>query len=244
MTANISGLYDKSARDASPDRTMEFILTNTDRTGPPSTTRSSGTNLSRGRPKSGMAAAISETIIKAAADSFLQFGFEEASMESIAAKARVTKVTLYKRYPDKRSLLRAVLLERRLQWTIPAPTSPDPEVRLKDLATAILVCGTSPQVRVFHDLAAAAWAKPGDMATREEVLGYDTMLLRLEQEIRSGAHELQVEARNAPLVARALMAMLSGWFEHWGGRAETQPDDIVVFAHKAVELIIHGTAAW
>ncbi len=172
----------------------------------------------------------------AAADVFLAVGFEEASIEAIAARAGVTKVTLYKRFPDKRSLLRAVLQQ--------PPASADLEKRLKYYAATILVRGISAEVRAFHDLVASAWPSPDDMATREDVLGYNHMLQCLRDEIRSAGHNLGVTSANSSAVATALMAMLSGWFEHRPPSTANEKAHATKFAHKAVELLIHGKAAW
>lgn len=165
-------------------------------------------------------------------------------MAAIAARAGVTKVTLYKRFPDKRSLLRAVLQERRPQWLPPPPTSADVEERLKYYAAAILARALLPEIRAFHDLAASAWPAPDDMGAREEVLGYHTVLERLEQEIREGGRQLGVASADASAVALALMAMLSGWFDHKAACNGDHDAEAVAFAHKAVELLIHGKGAW
>lgn len=165
-------------------------------------------------------------------------------MNAIAARAGVTKVTLYKRFPDKRSLLRAVLQDRRSLWTPPAPNTTDVEERLKYYATTILARAISPEVRAFHALAVSAWAGLDGMAAREDVLGYQDMLQRLEQEIRDGGPKLGLGPANAPAVATALMSMLSGWYDHrrWDPRRDAV--ESAEFAQKAVELLIHGKAAW
>lgn len=163
-------------------------------------------------------------------------------MEMIAARAGVTKVTLYKRFPDKRSLLRAVLQERRTRWVPPPPTSTDLEKRLKHYAAIILVGGISAEVRAFHYLVASAWPNHDEMAAREDVLGYNHMLQCLKEEIRSGSQKLGITSASASTVAIALMAMLSGWFDHKPLNASRA--DATKFARKAVELLIHGKTAW
>ena len=182
--------------------------------------------------------------MEAAASAFLDEGFEQASMEAIAAKAGVTKVTLYKRFPDKRNLLRAVLRSRPLQPRDAAISGAGAEARLKNLATTILVGGVSPDIRAFHALALAAWPDPLDMPQREEVLGYNQMLSLLEREISVGSTEFGIRASRAKTVALALMAMLSGWFEHRTPDPGRDAADAEAFAHAAVALLVHGTKAW
>lgn len=198
----------------------------------------------RGRPKAGTTSEISTAIMEAATAAFLDKGFEDVSMEAIAASAGITKVTLYKRFPDKRSLLRAVVKARR-QNTPPAePSSIGIEARLKQLATTILVGGVSPELRAYHALVTTAWPDPSDMPAREEVLGYNDMLLMLEREIRLGSQELGVHSSRAQTVALALMAMLSGWFEHRSPDPSRDAADADAFARTAVDLLVHGKNAW
>jgi TetR/AcrR family transcriptional repressor of mexJK operon len=63
----------------------------------------------RGRPTAARAAEIDTEIRAAARQTFLDAGFEAASMDSIAAAARVSKGTLYARYDGKEALFRAVV---------------------------------------------------------------------------------------------------------------------------------------
>lgn len=48
-------------------------------------------------------------VIAAASAAFLAHGYEAASMDSIAAEARVSKRTVYNHFPSKRDLFRAVI---------------------------------------------------------------------------------------------------------------------------------------
>lgn len=218
-------------------------MPNTDARGP---TRSqpAGSAYGRGRPKAETVSQISTAIIEAATDIFLARGYEETSMEAVATRAGVTKVTLYKRFPDKRGLLQAVLRARRPEWASFPPLSGRIEARLKQLASTILVSGVSPELRAFHALATSAWPKPSDMTAREEVLGYNDMLRRLESEIREGAKELGIASSRPATVALALMAMLSGWFEHRTPDPDRDADDADEFARSAIELLVRGKAAW
>jgi TetR/AcrR family transcriptional regulator, repressor for uid operon len=53
---------------------------------------------------------IALQVIDAARTEFVQFGIRRANMESIARRARVSRVTVYRRFPTKRQLLRAVVM--------------------------------------------------------------------------------------------------------------------------------------
>jgi AcrR family transcriptional regulator len=71
----------------------------------------------RGRPTADRAAAIENIILAASLKLFLDCGYEAATMEGIAERARVSKGTLYARYPGKEPLFRAVLKDRVDRWS-------------------------------------------------------------------------------------------------------------------------------
>lgn len=201
----------------------------------------------RGRPTADQAAAISRAIITAATQAFLTEGYEGASMEAIAACAGVPKSTLYKRYPDKRELLRGVLRERVDTWSTTARDhvlGDDLETRLKHYAATMLLQAMSPELRVILSLVASAWSGPEETAARREVIGYSAMLDQLTREIREYGPRRGIFAKDPEQVAAALMAMLTGWI-HWEAPTRGDVDaEAVRFAHAAVEMILRGGAAW
>lgn len=201
----------------------------------------------RGRPTADQAAAISRTIIAAATEAFLADGYEGASMEAIAMRAGVPKSTLYKRYPDKKKLLRTVLRERLDAWSIAARDDvmgDDLEARLKHYAATMLQRAMSMELRAVLNLVASAWSGPEEAAARRDVIGYSAMQERLVREIRSFGPRRGVFARDPEQVAVTLMAMLTGWLQ-WEAPAHGDADaEAVRFANAAVELILRGSDAW
>src|SRR5579862_5125839 len=69
----------------------------------------------KGRPTADRVCEINRAILEAATKCFLDFGYEGASMDAIAAAARISKVTLYARY-QKESLFQAVVQDRLATW--------------------------------------------------------------------------------------------------------------------------------
>ena len=65
-----------------------------------------------GRPPSGFAGEVEARILDAAAQVFLERGFDGASIGEIAEVARAGKPTIYARYPDKDALFEAAFLRR------------------------------------------------------------------------------------------------------------------------------------
>lgn len=201
----------------------------------------------RGRPTADQAAAIANAILVAATEIFLSEDYEGASMEAIAARAGVPKSTLYKRFPDKRTLLRAVLKERVATWAPPkqdAALGDDIEQRLKQHAVWMLTRATSAEVRAFLGLVASAWNDPSDASSRQEVIGYTDMVERLAREIGEYGPKRGIHAKDPKRVATALMAMLAGWAGMSGPGPELAPGEATSFAHSAVDLLLQGSAAW
>lgn len=62
-----------------------------------------------GRPTREQAEQRHNALLDAALDEFLERGYEQATIEAIAAKVGMTKRTVYARYPDKVALFRAAV---------------------------------------------------------------------------------------------------------------------------------------
>lgn len=201
----------------------------------------------RGRPNAHQAAAIERTIREAAAQVFLSEGYERASMEMIATQAGVPKSTLYKRFPEKRALLRAVLGGQVAAWCEVDRShtgADDLEQRLKHLATDILRHATKPEVQAFWSLVSTAWSGPDEISERHEAIGYTKMIAGFEREIRELGPRAGITARNPRQVATVLMTILCGWIEHVAPTASGPDDEARRFAHDAVDMLIGGSAAW
>lgn len=201
----------------------------------------------RGRPTADQAEAITRAIMTAAAATFLAEGYEGASVETIAARAGVPKSTLYKRYPEKKELLRAVLRERLSAWSVAEDDhrlGDDLETRLKHYAATMVVRALSQELRAVFGLIASAWGGPDQAGDRRDLIGYTCMLDRLEQEIRDYGPAQGIQARHPRRTAAALMAMLHGWLQ-WDAPSEGDVEAAAVrFSHAAVEMLMAGSAAW
>jgi AcrR family transcriptional regulator len=79
-----------------------------------------------GRPTKAQQAARHAELMRVALDQFLEHGFDQASVEGIAAEVGMSKRTIYARYKDKAELFRAAVDQAVDGYTISA----------EDLATA------------------------------------------------------------------------------------------------------------
>ncbi|HEX9463680.1 MAG TPA: TetR/AcrR family transcriptional regulator [Alphaproteobacteria bacterium] len=69
-----------------------------------------------GRPSLEEAKQLHGRILDAAAELFFKRGYGETSIEAIAAQAGIGKLTLYRRFPDKAALFKAVVMRLFDQW--------------------------------------------------------------------------------------------------------------------------------
>ena len=74
----------------------------------------------RGRPTQAEAQQLQEKLRDAAVATFLEYGYDAATMEAIAQAAGITKRTLYARYPDKRAVFLDVI-----PWALTRTVSPE-----------------------------------------------------------------------------------------------------------------------
>lgn len=200
----------------------------------------------RGRPSLGEVKSISRNIMDAARTLFIEEKFENVSLEAIAARAGVKKNTIYKRFPDKRMLLRGLLMEQRAAWSLeygqPAPVG-DLVEDLRFYAVRLLRHGTSPDIRTWSRLAESAWPGLEEIKERRIALGYDRAVDLFANIMRKHATD-DGPVTDPEFVANALVSILASWTDIKACELEIREDELIAFAHSAVKLILHGRSAW
>lgn len=194
----------------------------------------------RGRPSLDEVESISRQILAVSRQMFEDLRFEDVSLEAIATAAAVKKNTIYKRFPDKRSLLRAVLREQLVQWSGEQSfVAVDGSLadNLKVWVVQLLQHAVTPGVRKWSRLADAAWPNNDELEERREILGYSRVIDQFECMIASSPGESKVRPRFA---ATALMSMLTDWTDTIGRRSDPHDTAIVEFSHAAVDLVVRG----
>ncbi|MEV0669303.1 TetR/AcrR family transcriptional regulator [Mycobacterium sp. NPDC050441] len=101
----------------------------------------------RGRPTQAEAKALDLTVRKAAVATFIQSGYDGATMEAIAKAAGITKRSLYARYADKHALFVDVI-----PWALSRFEDDRSDVFLKeqDLETALVAVGRAALKRAVN----------------------------------------------------------------------------------------------
>jgi TetR/AcrR family transcriptional repressor of mexJK operon len=203
----------------------------------------------RGRPSLSAVAAINAAILEAAEEHFLTKGFDGAAMESIAAAAKVSKSTLYARYPDKEALLRAFLEQRMKRWSMVASREDwrlgkSLEASLRYYAESLVKWGVSPEVRALDRLLMGAFGQNSDAARILRETGRDSMIALIQREIEQWARLDNIPVRDAGRVATLLMATLTGWFGLDGATGARSETEALGFAGYVIDLLMPSRSLW
>jgi AcrR family transcriptional regulator len=121
-------------------------------------------NIRAGRPPKEQLEALGDHVIAVADSLFIEKGYGGTSMATVALRARIGKQTLYRRYPDKAALFRAVI-RRRIDAMIVDPSDNaalrDPLAELKALGAAALSAALDPDfIQLYRIIIAEAGAFP------------------------------------------------------------------------------------
>lgn len=156
-------------------------------------TRKSPSQRARARPRGpGRLTAADEALLPdrlrdAAQSVFLESGYARATMDAIAAKAGVSRKTLYARYSGKEAALQAVV-DRLLESSLPIPT-PDTSETRRDPRSQLL--------RIGSDLA--------QLAVLPEVAGLNRLIFAEAAQLPElGRLFVDLEERAAAAVAETL----------------------------------------
>jgi TetR/AcrR family transcriptional repressor of mexJK operon len=116
-----------------------------------------------GRPSQADAARLGDHILEVATELFLTEGYGSATIDAVAARAGVSKRTLYHRFADKSALFVAVV-HRIVSLIRPPPgvallEGSNPQEILRRLAGFVLQAALSPQAIALHRLVMAEAAR-------------------------------------------------------------------------------------
>jgi len=205
-------------------------------------------NPGPGRPTAARVEAIGQAILVEARNEFCRSGYEDARMDTIAEAARVSKSTLYERYPTKQALLRAVIAVHVASWAQdwedkggPVPT--DLRQRLKHRARSFMEFYCSGSLEIIERLFTSSPSMDELRRLRHEV-GHQRIAQVIAQEIISGTRDEAIQPQTAIRIAEMLMGMLYGW---WRAQLEIRRvtrEEALAYADHAVEVLFKGRAAW
>jgi TetR/AcrR family transcriptional regulator, mexJK operon transcriptional repressor len=205
-----------------------------------------GTPARRGRPTLRQAEELDGRILDAAAACFLASGFDATTMEAIAARAGVTKTTLYLRHPDKAAVLRAVLEDRLAAWSAISQKTDwmlgaTLASRLRYLARLMAEKALDPEVHSFVKLVDRLHGAADVIAQDYWHMLRRPMLERIAAEIAEFATADGFPARDPEAAAATFPGMLSG---HLLLSRRGTAEQVRAFADYAVDIFLEGRARW
>jgi len=164
-----------------------------------------------GRPTQHAAAALPDRILDAAQDLFLTQGFEATSLNQIAARAGVTKRTLYVKVGDKSEIFAAAvrrMLDRRRERLDDAGAANSLADRLVRFGEGLLTVVLDPDVlRLFRILVAEAPRFPALATLMEEQMAHGVHR-RLVELLRDETRRGRFPATDPGMAAQFFLSMI------------------------------------
>ncbi|MFN3457997.1 MAG: TetR/AcrR family transcriptional regulator [Novosphingobium sp.] len=202
----------------------------------------------RGRPTAEQVTSIDRAIVSTARTMFLAEGFDAVGMKQVAETARVSKGTLYARYPSKEALFKAVIEQTIEDWSAEASQQDDLltdniEQRLRHHAKIIATWLGRPDVLALQRLLLSVQERFPELSEVMQRRGNDYIIGFIARDIEEAAARDQRNLRDAHAVARLLVTGITGAHLQ-GGFSGAKDEDLQGFAQRAVDLILWGASAW
>jgi TetR/AcrR family transcriptional regulator, mexJK operon transcriptional repressor len=200
-----------------------------------------------GRPRRADALLLRERILKVATDLFLDEGYGSTSIESVAARAGISKRTFYDRFEDKAALFAAVvhrIIEQiRPPATVPLLAGASLAEILQRLAGLILRAALSPQALALHRLVTGESSRFPELAYAVESEGRQSeatdliagLLARAQRNAKIGTADQRFAADQFIYMVVTLPQRRALGF----GLPMT-PAELDAWAHKVVILFLEG----
>ena len=167
----------------------------------------------RGRPGKERATAIDADILAIATAMFGEIGYAATSMEAIAARAGVTKRTLYLRYPSKSELFKNVIDAIVMQAMKPHPTDfPDLRACLGFHVENYYLVRRDPAMRVITNMADMSVQNLPELAALAQEFTHELGTKRIATSIAETAHKTGVAVGDAEFIANSLLDLAGGHF--------------------------------
>ena len=166
----------------------------------------------RGRPTRAEATRLSQQLREAAVSTFLEYGYDGATMEAIAQAAGITKRTLYARYPDKRAVFLDVI-----PWAFSRSVERDssPSRNDDDLSAALTAIGRGalrraldPDTLRLHKIVMNESGRFPEFAVSAETLGWSRRQRQVMDLLRRHVAAGTVQVDDVELAAEHFLAMV------------------------------------
>jgi TetR/AcrR family transcriptional repressor of mexJK operon len=199
-----------------------------------------------GRPARADALKLREQILRVATELFLEEGYGSTSIESVAARAGVSKRTFYDRFDDKAALFAAVvhyIIEHiRPPADVPLLAGASlPEI-LQRLAGLILRAALSPQALALHRLVTGESSRFPELAFAVETEGRQSEATDLIAGLLARERNVQIGIEDQRFAADQFIYMVVTLPQRraLGFGTPMTTAELDAWAHKVVILFLEG----
>lgn len=191
-------------------------------------------------------------VMDAAVELFLANGYDQTSMDAIAAHAGVSKTTVYAHYADKLALFKAVVERSSRSLALQIDEShlaeeQDPQTRLRRIVLVVLEATTTPEFRAFQRVMVSESTRHPDLAFAAEAAGVVDVIEIIASALEDEAEQCGYRLTNPRVHATVLMRMaVSGPQLDSLLFAKFQPDHALLEAHvrMVTDIFLRGIEPW
>jgi TetR/AcrR family transcriptional repressor of mexJK operon len=155
-----------------------------------------------------------DDILRAATEAFLEAGYERASMDEIAAKAAVSKATVYSHFGNKEALFEAIIRELCQRLVTPLrlgdSARADPAATLTAFARSYVEVLLHPASLALHRLLVAEATRNPDLAGSSYRAGGAQAVQGLAEYLAQETAKGTLAVADPTTAAEQLFGMLSG----------------------------------
>jgi len=200
----------------------------------------------RGRPAND---ALGQTILDAACDLFLELGFQATTMDKVARRAKISKLSIYRHFENKEALFSAAIAARCHQFAPQAlfeGVEGSAEDQLMAVGSSLLRTLLSPDVRAVEAMIMADKTNQKSLSKLQFEAGPAHVLARIEA-LLSQLHAKAVLNVPDPLLsARVFSALFKGsdllTIARFDETRAEDDNEIESYCRSAVDMFIaaHG----
>jgi AcrR family transcriptional regulator len=202
----------------------------------------------RGRPKAEDLAELEARLIRVARQRFIANGYGATSMNEVAKAARVSKGTLYARFPSKADLFRAIIDEQIQQTGMGVrrlgPRPKTLEAALRIFAEQAVEDSLSAEIVQLNRLIyseAGRFPELGEAAWTRSRIG----MQQVSELIRDYAIREETPCRDPEAAAEMFTTLLRGFYGDVMLRgAHLKPAEIKAWARRMLKVFLAGRADW
>lgn len=194
----------------------------------------------RGRPPKDQAGTIEADILKAAIALFDEFGFDGAAMEAIAARAGISKRTLYMRYSDKKAILKDVITSIVARARQPDPPAfPNMRACLNfHVENCFMICD-DPGMRVLMAMGDKSSASMREISSLGEEITLDLGVRHIVQTIVETSGKLDITVSGPAFYATSLLDLTMAHSKRYRAPGAVADSPKVATTH-IVNLLLAG----